>query len=147
MSSADEIWDFGVAQQGTLMQRTFTLGNVGYTELLTRLGTSNGLSVAGPTTRGLPPGDTATYTVTLNTQFLPTGPFQQTLTMRTSDPDNPITTVTVRGNVTAAPSNVAIDTALRLPPVSTAVSDAQKQEPEATSMPASQPDTPQPARV
>ena len=42
MSSADETWDFGAAQQGTLLQRTFTLGSVGYMDLLTHLGTTTG---------------------------------------------------------------------------------------------------------
>ena len=47
MSSADETWDFGTAQQGTLLQRTFTLASVGYMDLLTYLGTTSGMTVAG----------------------------------------------------------------------------------------------------
>ena len=65
MAAADETWDFGTAQQGTLLQRTFTLGSVGYVDLLTYLGTTSGLTVTGSTSRSLAPGDTATYTVTL----------------------------------------------------------------------------------
>ena len=43
----------------------------------------------------------ATYTVTLNTQFLPVGPFEQTIPVRTSDPAHPTKTITIRGNITA----------------------------------------------
>ncbi len=103
MATADETWDFGAAQQGTLLQRTFTLGSVGYMDLLTYLGTSSGMTVAGPTARSLPPGDTATYTVTLNTQTLPVGAFEQTIPVRTSDPVHPEKTIIIRGNVTAMP--------------------------------------------
>ena len=39
-------------------------------DLLTYLGTTSGMTVAGSTSRSLSPGDTATYTVTLNTQAL-----------------------------------------------------------------------------
>ena len=76
MAAADETWDFGTAQQGTLLQRTFTLGSVGYGDLLTYLGTTSGLTVTGSTARSLAPGDTATYTVTLQTQALPVGAVQ-----------------------------------------------------------------------
>ena len=113
MSSADETWDFGTAQQGTLLQRTFTLGSVGYMDLLTYLGTTTGLTVAGSTARSLAPGDTATYTVTLQTQALPVGAFNKEITVRTSDPAHPEKTITIRGNVTAMPPDAPGGATLR----------------------------------
>lgn len=101
----DETWDFGTAQQGTLMQRQFTLASVGYGDLLTHLSNATGMSVAGPASKPLAPGDTAAYTVTLNTQSLPVGPYQQQLDVRTSDPAHPTKTITVRGNITPMPDD------------------------------------------
>ena len=113
MASADETWDFGTAQQGTLLQRTFTLGSVGYMDLLTYLGTTTGMTVAGPTSRSLAPGDTATYTVTLNTQALPVGAFDKEIKVRTSDPAHPEKTITIQGNVTAMPPDAPGGATLR----------------------------------
>ena len=113
MASADETWDFGTAQQGTLLQRTFTLASVGYMDLLTYLGTISGMTVAGSTSRSLSPGDTATYTVTLNTQSLPVGPFAQEIKVRTSDPEHPEKTITIQGDVTAMPPDAPGGATLR----------------------------------
>ncbi|MCW5850976.1 MAG: hypothetical protein KIT87_12955 [Anaerolineae bacterium] len=100
MASGDETWDFGTAQQGTLLQRQFTLASVGFMDLLTYLGTAQGITVTGPTSRALAPGDFAPYTVTLNTQYLPTGPFSRTIPVRTSDPLTPSRTITIQGTIT-----------------------------------------------
>ena len=113
MAAADETWDFGTAQQGTLLQRTFTLGSVGYGDLLTYLGTTSGLSVTGSTARSLAPGDTATYTVTLKTQALPVGAFNKEIKVRTSDPAHPEKTITIQGNVTAMPPDAPGGATLR----------------------------------
>ncbi len=105
MASEDETWDFGAAQQGTLMQRQFTLASVGYGDLLTHLSDATGISVAGPASEPLVPGDTAAYTVTLNTQYLPVGAFTETLEVRTDDPANPMKTITISGEVTPMPED------------------------------------------
>ena len=82
MATQDELWDFGTAQQGTLLKRQFALASIGYTDLLTHLSDTTGVTVAGPSLAGLAPGDVGLYTVTLNTQSLPVGPFQETITVR-----------------------------------------------------------------
>lgn len=101
MAEADEVWDFGTAARGTLLRRTVAVGSVGLMDLLTYVGSVPGLSVSGTGSRRLPPGDVALYDLTLNTADLPEGPFERTLTIRTSDPERPTRTITVRGTVTA----------------------------------------------
>jgi hypothetical protein len=102
MREADEVWDFGTVAQGTLLRRTIALGSVGFMDLLTHIGSVPGLSISATGSRRLPPGDVALYDLTLNTADLPEGPFERTLTIRTSDPDRPTRTLTVRGTITAA---------------------------------------------
>ena len=48
------------------------------------------------------PADTTSYQIELNTADLPLGAYDQTITIRTSDPANPERTVHVVGTVTAA---------------------------------------------
>ncbi len=108
MAVSDETWDFGAAQQGTLLQRTFMLGSTGYQDLLTYLDGADGapgISVDGLTAGDLPPGDMAAYKVTINTQYLPTGPFLKEMKVRTSDPQNPERTITIRGAITPMPDD------------------------------------------
>jgi len=100
MTPGDETWDFGTAQQGTLMQRQFVLASVGYMDLLTYLGETTGVSLEGPGSAPIAPADTAIYTVTLNTQYLPVGPYLKTIPVRTSDPDAPERVITIQGTVT-----------------------------------------------
>jgi PKD repeat protein len=103
MRGADEVWDFGTAARGTLLRRTIALGSVGFMDLLTHIGSVPGLSISGVGSRRLPPSDVALYDLTLNTADLPEGPFERTLTIRTSDPDHPTSTVTIRGTITPMP--------------------------------------------
>jgi PKD repeat protein len=103
MRGADEVWDFGTAARGTLLRRTIALGSVGFMDLLTHIGSVPGLSISATGSRRLPPGDVALYDLTLNTADLPEGPFERTLTIRTSDPDHPTRTVTIRGIITPMP--------------------------------------------
>ena len=77
MAAADETWDFGTAQQGTLMQRQFALASSGYMDLLTYIGSAAGLDRDRPAATGCRPADMGVYTVTLNTQSLPAGPYRQ----------------------------------------------------------------------
>jgi hypothetical protein len=103
MREADEVWDFGTAARGTLLRRTIALGSVGFMDLLTHIGSVPGLAISATGNRRLPPGDVALYDLTLNTADLPEGPFERTLTIRTSDPDHPTSTVTIRGTITPMP--------------------------------------------
>ena len=103
MREADEVWDFGTAAQGTLLRRTIAVGSVGFMDLLAHVGSVPGLSISGQGSRRLPPGDVALYDLTLKTADLPEGPFETTLTIRTSDPERPTRTITIRGNITPMP--------------------------------------------
>jgi PKD repeat protein len=113
MREADEVWDFGTAAQGTLLRRTIALGSVGFMDLLTHIGSVPGLSISATGSRRLPPGDVALYDLTLKTADLPEGPFERALTIRTSDPDHPTRTVTVRGTITPMPPDAPGGATLR----------------------------------
>jgi hypothetical protein len=106
MAVSDEVWNFGVAQQGTLMQRQVTLGSVGYMDLLTYLENSSGLEVDGPASLPVSPADTAVYTLTVNTQSLPVGAYSTAIEVRTNDPQHATRTITVQGNVTAMAADI-----------------------------------------
>ncbi|MGB9873275.1 MAG: hypothetical protein ACPLYD_16660, partial [Anaerolineae bacterium] len=60
-----------------------------------------GLPVDGSRSLSLAPGDAHGFDLLLNTAYLPEGPFERTLTIRTSDPARPTRTLTVRGTVAA----------------------------------------------
>ena len=98
-------WNFGAAQQGTLLQHPITLASVGFQDLVTYVDNTPGVSVAGPTFKPLTPGDVATYTVNLNTDNLTPGPYSLTLPIRTSDPSAPTKTLSISGTITAAPAD------------------------------------------
>ena len=66
-----------------------------------------GLPVDGGRSMSLAPGDAQSFDLLLNTHYLPEGPFERTLTIRTSDPDRPTRTLTVRGTITAATPDTA----------------------------------------
>jgi PKD repeat protein len=66
-----------------------------------------GLPVDGGRSLSLAPGDAQSFDLLLNTHYLPEGPFERTLTIRTSDPDRPTRTLTVRGTITAATPDTA----------------------------------------
>ena len=92
-------WDFGTARQGTLMQRRFVLASVGFRDLLTYMGDTPGITLAGPTSSPLSPADMGVYTMTINTEYLPVGPFTRTIPIRTSDPANPTQEVVIQGDI------------------------------------------------
>ncbi len=99
-----EDWNFGVAQQGTLLRRTLAVANTGDRDMLTFVAASDpaiGLSDEG--SRTVAAGDVTQYEVALNTADLAVGPYDQTITLRSSDPNNPARAVHVMGTITAAP--------------------------------------------
>ena len=103
MREADEVWDFGTAAQGTLLRRTIAVGSVGFMDLLAYVETTPGLYLSAQGSVRLPPADMALYDLTLKTADLPEGPFERTLAIRTSDPERPTRTITIRGDVTPMP--------------------------------------------
>lgn len=100
MAEADDTWDFGTAAQGTILKRTFTFANTGFLDLLTYVGAPAGVTLSQQGSRRVGPADVTTYEITLNAADLPTGPYSETITIRTSDPDNSARTVQVTGIIT-----------------------------------------------
>ncbi|MGB3216782.1 MAG: CARDB domain-containing protein, partial [Anaerolineae bacterium] len=109
MAAADETWDFGAVAQGTVLKRRFTLANTGQLDLLTYVSAPSGLSVSQTGSRRIAPSDMTTYDIALNTADLPVGQYDQTITIRTSDPANSTRMVHVVGTITAAPADTPVD--------------------------------------
>ncbi len=108
MTGADAIWDFGTAAQGTILKRSFTFANTGALDLLTYVSGPAGLTVSQTGSRRVSPADMTTYEMALNTANLAVGPYDGTITIRTSDPDNPARTVHVMGTITAMPADTPV---------------------------------------
>ena len=106
MPDADVEWNFGEAAQKSLLQKTLTFANQGQQELLTYVIAPQGLSVSQTGSHRISPADLARYTVILNTDGLPVGAYDQTITIRTSDLDHPNRTVRVTGTITSAPEDI-----------------------------------------
>ncbi len=103
MSGTDAGWDFGTAQQGTILKRNFAVANTGYLDMLTYVSAPPGVSLSQTGSRSVSPGDMTGYQMVLNTIDLPTGSYSETITVRASDPDQPSRTITIQGNVTPLP--------------------------------------------
>ncbi|MBM3149172.1 MAG: LamG domain-containing protein, partial [Chloroflexi bacterium] len=86
----------------TVLKRTFTFANTGFLDLLTYVSAPAGLTVSQTGSRRVGPADMTTYEIALNAADLPVGPYDQTITIRTSDPNNPTRTVHVMGTITTA---------------------------------------------
>ena len=102
MTTTDATWNFGTAAQGTLLKRTFIFANTGFLDLLTYVSAPSGVSLSQTGSRRVGPADATTYEITLHTADLPLGAYDGTITIRASDPSQPVKTVHVVGTVTAA---------------------------------------------
>jgi hypothetical protein len=102
MAEADATWDFGTAAQGTMLRRDFTFANTGQRDLLTYVSAPTGISVSQLGSQHVGPADVTTYDIHLNTVDLPVGTYNETITIRTSDPEHPIRMVQVTGTITEA---------------------------------------------
>ncbi len=122
MSTTDVDWDFGTAAQGTLLKRNITLGNAGLLDLLTYINGVPGLSLSQTGSRSVGPADVTNYELALNTQSLSLGAYDQTFTIRSSDPARPAQTVRVHGTVSPAVGNTQPGPLLRPLDVSVVVS-------------------------
>jgi hypothetical protein len=99
LSDEQVVWDFGTAQQGTLMKHTFPVANTGFDDLSLYLGHSDAVETSQTGIFYLAPGDIKPYEVFLNTEGLPLGPYSETLTLRTSDLDHPFKTLQISGTI------------------------------------------------
>lgn len=143
-----EDWNFGTAQQGTLLRHTLAVANTGYRDMLTFVAASDpaiGLSDQG--SRTVADGDVTQYEIALNTADLPVGPVDQTITIRASDPDNPMRTVHVAGTVTAAPADTPVGAMQRPLDWSATASGTQGQWVEFTHALGPEPQTLHPVKV
>ncbi len=112
MATADEIWDFGTAQQGTLLKRQFALASVGY-------GPADPIRPRRPTSAGWPDRPAVhqssrramtwrLYTVLNSTPTAcPWVAFEETIPVRTSDPAASRVNLTIQGTITAMPADSA----------------------------------------
>jgi hypothetical protein len=101
---SDSVWDIGTITQGVVLNRAFTVANVGAADLAVYLAAPG----SAQPYRRLPPGDMATYTITLDTLALPPLPLSRTLTIRTSDPAAVTRTIRISGTITPPSGPTAV---------------------------------------
>ncbi|MEM7531660.1 MAG: dockerin type I domain-containing protein [Chloroflexota bacterium] len=105
-------WNVGTLPQGTLATYPLSLANAGYGRLYTYLSPATGFSLAtGNRTIGA--AGVGDYELLLNTVDLPVGALEQTLTLKSSDPDTPSRELRVVGTITEAAPDLAASGMLR----------------------------------
>ena len=107
-------WDFNSAPQDVLLKWPLIFANTGFLDLLTYASMPPGIRLSAPSSRRVVPGDMITYGFLLDTADLPVGPYDQTITIRTSDPENPDRVAHVTGIITEAPADAQAEST-RLP--------------------------------
>ena len=96
VETATTTWNFGTVPQGTLLQKEISLANVGYVPLH--------VSTAGDTAltaelAAIGPAQFQNLNLALDTALLPIGNYNQTLTIHTSDINNPTLNINVSGTI------------------------------------------------
>ena len=84
-------WNFGTAPQGTLIKRQLALANTGFGALSIYLGPAPGLTLARHAEQ-VGGADLSSYELLLSTTGLPLGAYDQSITIATSDPTQPLLT-------------------------------------------------------
>ncbi len=105
-------WNFGTVPQGTLIKRPLALANTGFGALSIYLGSAPGLTLSRRAEQ-VGGADLSNYELQLSTGSLPVGAYDQSVTIATSDPTQPLLTLRVLGNVTAASGDSAGGTVQR----------------------------------
>jgi Protein of unknown function (DUF1573)/HYDIN/CFA65/VesB-like, Ig-like domain len=105
------LYDFGTALEGTMVNHTFRIKNVGKSTLIIRgTKTSCGCTAARPTANHLAPGQSADVSVGFDTRFQK-GHQNRTVTVYTNDPATPQAIMTMQGTVrqqvAATPAQIA----------------------------------------
>lgn len=106
-------WNIGTVAQGSLVKTGLPLANTGFGVLYTYLDTTPGLSL-NRNARTVGAADLVDYELVLRTAALPVGPYDQTATLHTSDPNRPNVFVRVLGQI-AAPTGDTSGGALSRP--------------------------------
>ena len=101
-----ELWHGGARG---LCSDTVGLANTGYGRLYTYLPPATGLSLGNMGSRTVSAADLPSYELTLATADLPIGPYDKTISLRTSDPAHATYAVHVLGAITAPSSDTGID--------------------------------------
>ncbi len=94
------IWNFGTVAQGSLLKKRLALANTGYNVLYTYLEPTPGLRLQRAA-RTVGAADLVGYELVLDTADLPVGPYDRTVTLRTSDPNRSTVSVRLLGTITA----------------------------------------------
>lgn len=98
----EPVYDFGTADNRTVIEHTFILKNVGDTTLeISNTRAACGCTVANVSTKTIPPGGTSELTSRLNLQGR-RGQQHKTITISSNDPEKPNFVVTLAGNATAS---------------------------------------------
>lgn len=105
------LFNFGTATEGTMVNHTFKIKNVGKSRLVIRgVKTSCGCTAAQPTKTNLAPGEEADITAGFDTRFQK-GHQERTITVMTNDPDTPQAIMNIQGvvkqQVAAVPDQAA----------------------------------------
>ena len=95
-------WNIGTVTQGTLLKHALALANTGFGRLYTYIPPTSGLALNTIGSRTVGAADQPLYELTLRTANLPVGPYDQTITLATSDPAQPTRSLRVYGAITAA---------------------------------------------
>ena len=95
-------WNIGTVTQGTLLKHALALANTGFGRLYTYIPPTSGLALNTVGSRTVGAADQPLYELTLRTADLPLGPYDQTITLATSDPAQPTRSLRVYGAITAA---------------------------------------------
>lgn len=94
-------WNFGAVKQGTLLKRPLALANTGFGQLYTYVPPASGLSLSKVGAGVVSAADVSNYELTLRTSDVPLGPYDQTITIATSDPTQPARSLRVFGTIVA----------------------------------------------
>ncbi len=110
----DPLYNFGAATEGTMVNHTFKVKNVGKARLVIRgVRTSCGCTAAKPAKTNLAPGEDAAITAGFDTRFQK-GHQERTITVFTNDPETPQAIMTMQGivkqQVAAVPEQAAFGT-------------------------------------
>lgn len=94
-------WNFGTLPQGAIAKHPLTIANTGYGRLYTYFPTTAGITLNQVAAQTIGAADAPNYELTLRTAELPVGAVDRTITLTTSDPDQPTRQVRIQGTVTA----------------------------------------------